>query len=177
MKLSEKKLCGKTVYDGKILKLEVDTVELPDGATAQRECVRHSGGAAVLCVEGGKILLVRQFRYLYGKELYEIPAGKLDGGEEPAQAAGRELKEETGMTAKLSPYLKIYPTPGYTDEVIHIYIAEDCKRVGGQSLDDGEFLEPVYKPVKEVLALIESGEITDAKTVAAIYKYVSETRI
>lgn len=171
MKLSETKLKSKTVYDGKILKLEVDTVGLPDGTTAQRECVRHSGGAAVLCVDGGKILLVKQFRYLYGKELYEIPAGKLDRGEDAQTAAARELKEETGMTARLSPFLKIYPTPGYTDEVIHIYLATDCKKTGGQSLDEGEFLEPLFMPFNEALELIDRGEITDAKTVAAIYKY------
>ncbi len=176
MKFFEKKLSGKTIYDGKILKLEVDTVELPDGTQAKRECVRHSGGAAILCVVDGKVLLVKQFRYLYGKEIYEIPAGKLESGEDPIFAAARELKEETGVTAMLSPYLTIYPTTGYTDEVIHVYLAENCKLEGGQSLDDGEFLTVCFKPLEEVLKMIESGEICDGKTVAAIYKYISEQK-
>lgn len=174
MKFSEKRLNGETVYDGKILKLEVDTVELPDGKTAKRECIRHSGGAAVLLVHNGKVLLVRQFRYLYGKEIYEIPAGKLDKGEDPLKAAARELKEETGIIADLKPYLKIYPTPGYTDEVIHIYLAENCRLTGERNLDEGEFLEACFKPMDEVLNLIANGEICDGKTVAAIYKYVSQ---
>lgn len=176
MKFFEKKLQGTTVYDGKILKLEVDKVELPDGTTSKRECVRHSGGAAVLCVVDGKVLLVKQFRYLYGKEIYEIPAGKLEKEEDPSVAAARELKEETGISADLVPYIKLYPTPGYTDEVIHIYLATNC-RLGDQSLDDGEFVSVHFKPLDEVLSLIESGEICDGKTVAAIYKYVSENNI
>lgn len=174
MNLIEKKLSGKTVYSGKILKLEVDEVELPDGKKSFRECVRHSGGAAVLCVDKGRVLLVRQFRYLYGEVIYEIPAGKLEKGEDPAEAAVRELKEETGITASVTPFLKLYPTPGYTDEVIHIYLAEYVGCAGERHLDDGELLEVCYKPLKEVLKMIESGEITDAKTVAAIYKYISE---
>lgn len=96
MKLTEKKLSGETVYNGKILTLEVDEVELPDGKKAKRECVRHNGGAAVLCVINDEILLVKQFRYLYGKEIYEIPAGKLEKNENPVMAAARELEEETG---------------------------------------------------------------------------------
>ena len=177
MKFFEKKLQGTTVYDGKILKLEVDKVELPDGTTSKRECVRHSGGAAVLCVIDGKVLLVKQFRYLYGKEIYEIPAGKLEIGEVPSIAASRELKEETGISADLIPYIKLYPTPGYTDEVIHIYLAKNCKGSGTQRLDEGEFLSVCFKPLNEVLSLIESGEICDGKTVAAIYKYISENNI
>lgn len=176
MTFFEKKLHGETVYDGKILKLQVDTVELPDGSKSVRECIRHSGGAAVLCVDDGKVLLVRQFRYLYGKELYEIPAGKLEKGELPEVAAARELKEETGISAELVPFLKMYPTPGYTDEVIHIYLAKNCQRTDGQSLDDGEFLSVFFKPLNEVLEMIENGEICDGKTVAAIYKYVSENK-
>lgn len=176
MTFFEKKLHGDTVYDGKILKLQVDTVELPDGSRSVRECVRHSGGVAVLCVDGGKVLLVKQFRYLYGKELYEIPAGKLEKGELPEVAAARELKEETGISAELVPFIKMYPTPGYTDEVIHIYLAKNCQRTDGQSLDDGEFLSVFFKPLNEVLKMIENGEICDGKTVAAIYKYVFENK-
>ena len=176
MKFFEKKLQGATVYDGKILKLEVDEVELPDGTTSKRECVRHSGGAAVLCVIDGKVLLVKQFRYLYGEEIFEIPAGMIEKGEDPIVAAARELKEETGISADLIPYIKLYPTPGYTDEIIHIYLAKNCQVIGNQNLDDGEFLSVCFKPLSEVLKLIECGKICDGKTVAAIYKYMSENK-
>ena len=175
MNFFEKKLHGVTIYDGKILKLEVDDVELQNGTNSKRECVRHSGGAAILCVIDGKVLLVKQFRYLYGKEIYEIPAGKLEKGEEPILAAARELEEETGISADLIPYIKLYPTPGYTDEIIHIYVAKNCQVIGNQRLDDGEFLSVCFKPLNEVLKLIEDGEICDGKTVAAVYKYISES--
>lgn len=173
MNFSEKKLSGKTVYDGKILKLDVDEVELSDGRKAKRECVRHHGGAAVLCVEEGSVLLVKQFRYLYGKEIYEIPAGKLEKGEDPAVAAARELEEETGYKAeRLTPFLTIYPTPGYTDEIISVYLADNCKK-SKQKLDEGEFLSVQLIKLDEVVKMIERGEICDGKTVAAVYKYLS----
>lgn len=171
MSFEEKKISSRVEYDGRILKLEVDDVLLPDGTKSVRECVRHSGGAAVLFIEDNKVALVRQYRYLYGKEIYEIPAGKVDEGEDPAAAALRELEEETGYRAKkLTPLLKIYPSPGYTDEIIHIYLAEDCEKTR-QRLDDGEFLTCEFFPLEEVVKMMEEGEICDAKTVAAVYKY------
>ena len=171
MNLQEKKLSSKTVYSGKIVTLEIDEVELPDGKTSYRECVRHSGGASVLLIRDEKVLLVKQFRYLYGKPIYEIPAGKLNYGEDPKVAAARELEEETGFKAELSHLLDIYPTPGYTDEIIHIYFAENYV-VSKQNLDEGEFLNYCFIDLKTVLNMIESGEITDAKTIIAIYKYL-----
>ena len=171
MNLQEKKLKSKTIYSGKIVKLEVDEVELPDGKTSFRECVRHSGGAAVLLINEGKILLVNQFRYLYNKPIYEIPAGKLNEGEDPKIAAARELEEETGYRAQLSHLLDIYPTPGYTDEIIHIYYAENYE-VTAQKLDEGEFLRYCFIDIDKALKMIESGEITDAKTIVALYKYL-----
>ncbi|MDE6585228.1 MAG: NUDIX hydrolase [Clostridia bacterium] len=171
MSIAEKKISGKTVYEGKILRLEVDDVELCDGSKSKRECVRHNGGAAVLCIIDGNILLVKQFRYLYGKEIYEIPAGKLEKGENPQTAAARELEEETGYRAEsISKFLKIYPTPGYTDEIIHVYFTDKCV-VSAKNLDDGEFVESFLFPLDKVLSMIESGEICDSKTVAAVYKY------
>lgn len=175
MNMKEIKVEGSTVYDGKILKLDVDRVLLPDGRTSHREIVRHHGGAAVLLVEAGKVLLVRQFRYAYGKEIYEIPAGKLNAGEDPALSAARELEEETGYRATLSHALDLYPTPGYTDEIIHVYFAESFEFVG-QKLDEGEFLSVTFLPLEEVLEKIESGEISDAKTVAAVYRYCLNCR-
>ncbi|MDE5729724.1 MAG: NUDIX hydrolase [Clostridia bacterium] len=176
MSFIEKKISGKRIYEGKILNLEVDEVVLPDGSVSSRECVRHHGGAAVLCVLDGKVLLVKQFRYLYGKEIYEIPAGKLEKGENPKDAAARELREETGYVANdLKPFLKIFPTPGYTDEIIHVYLAKCCG-LGSQQLDKGEFLNVNLIKIEEVLKMIESGEICDSKTLSAIYKYLYENK-
>ena len=171
MTLQEKKLNSKTIYSGKIVTLEVDEVELPDGKTSYRECVRHSGGASVLLIKEGKVLLVKQFRYLYGKPIYEIPAGKLNKGEDPQIAAARELEEETGFKAELSHLLDIYPTPGYTDEIIHIYFAEKFE-VTKQKLDEDEFLNYCFIDIDTVLKMIERGEIQDAKTIIAVYKYL-----
>lgn len=171
MNFKEKKLNSVTVFDGKIFKVEVDDIELPDGKKSFRECVRHSGGAAVLFVKDGCVLLVRQFRYLYGKELYELPAGKLNFGEDSALAAARELEEETGYRAELVHFLDLYPSVGYTDEVIHIYNVLKAEYVK-QKLDEGEFLSYKFVPIEKVAAMIDSGEICDAKTVAAVYKYL-----
>lgn len=176
MSFFEKKIAGKRIYEGKILNLEVDEVKLPDGSISSRECVRHQGGAAVLYVVDGKVLLVKQFRYLYGKEIYEIPAGKLEKYETPQETAARELREETGYVADdIVPFLKLYPTPGYTDEVIHIYLAKNC-RLDCQKLDKGEFLNVSFVKVSDVLKMIASGEICDSKTVSAIYKYLYENK-
>ncbi len=173
MNLTEKTINSQTKYDGKIIKLNVDEVELPDGTKSYREYVRHSGGAAVLFVKDGKVLLVRQFRYAYGKSIYEIPAGKIDSGEDPLCAAARELEEETGYRPKLVHMIDLYPSPGYTDEVIHIYKAVSVE-FAKQKLDDGEFLNTEFIGIEEVMEMIDKGEINDAKTVAAIYKYLAE---
>lgn len=172
MSFEEKKISSRVEYDGRILKLEVDGVLLPDGTKSVRECVRHSGGAAVLFIEDNKVALVRQYRYLYGKEIYEIPAGKLEEGEEPEKGAARELEEETGYRAEVEKLLEIYPSPGYTDEVIHIFLAKNARFVGSHT-DDGEFLNCEFIPLERVVKMLESGEICDAKTVAAIYKYLT----
>lgn len=174
MNLAEKKLSSKKIFDGKIMQLFVDGVSLPDGSESFREYVVHSGGAAVLMIKDGKVALVKQFRYAYGEETYEIPAGKLNEGEEPSVGAARELEEETGYRAQsLSHLVDIYPSPGYTNEIIHIYLAENIVKVG-QKLDEGEFLNCTYVPLDEVVKMIERGEIKDAKTVVAIYKYIAE---
>lgn len=173
MNLEEKQLSSKRIYKGKILSLCVDNVLLPDGNTAERECVRHSSGAAVLLVKDNKALLVKQYRYLYGKEIYEIPAGKLNDGEDAEDGARRELEEETGYRAKLVRYFDLYPSPGYTDEIIYVYYATEYEFVG-QKLDEGEFLKCEFIDIDKVLNLIAEGKICDAKTVSAIYKYLTE---
>ena len=176
MSFFEKKIAGKRIYEGKILNLEVDEVKLPDGSVSSRECVRHHGGAAVLYVYDGKVLLVKQFRYLYGKEIYEIPAGKLEKDEAPQETAARELREETGYVAgDMVPFLKLYPTPGYTDEIIRVYKADKCRK-SEQKLDDGEFLSVHAVAPEELLEMIACGEVCDSKTVAAAYKYALETK-
>ncbi len=172
MNFKEEKLSSRLVYDGRILKLEVDKVRLPDGSESVRECVRHSGGAAVLFIAENKVALVKQYRYLYGKEIYEIPAGKMEEGEDPAAAAVRECEEETGYRAQVSHLVDIYPSPGYTDEIIHIYLAE-CGEFAGRHTDEGEFLTCEFIPLEKSVQMIESGEICDSKTVIAIYKYLS----
>ena len=171
MNLTEKTVKKNYIYRGKIVNLRCDDAELPDGKTCTREVVEHPGGAAILCVKDGKVALVRQFRYAYGEELLEIPAGKLNFGEDPMLAAKRELEEETGLLAERLDYLlTLYPTPGYTNEKIYIYRALGVKE-GRQHLDEDEFLSVVYLPVEEVIEKIKCGEIKDAKTIAALLLY------
>ena len=164
MNFEEKQLKSKTLYDGKILKLNVDEVSLPDGSLSVREYVRHSGGAGVLLIKDESVLLVKQFRYVYGKEIYEIPAGKVNRGEDGRETASRELEEETGYRAELVHYF---------DEIIRIYRAVSCEFVG-QKLDEGEFLKCEFIPLNKVKEMIDDGTICDAKTVSAVYRYLSE---
>lgn len=177
MDLTEKQLSCKNIYSGRVVKLDVCDVELPQGKSGIREVVRHSGGAAVLYVKDNKILLVKQYRFPYGKELYEIPAGKLNKGEDPMAAAARELTEETGCIAKsLKRLCEVYPSPGYTDEIIYVYLAEEITQ-SEQHLDEDEFINTCYMDINEVLCLIEQGKICDAKTLAAVYKYLYSNKI
>ena len=172
MDLTERTVRKNYVYQGKIVNLRCDDAALPDGKPCKREMIEHPGGASVLCVVDGKIALVRQFRYAYGEAIYEIPAGKLDKDEDPMLAAGRELGEETGLIAeRLELMFVLYPTPGYTNEKIYIYEAVGV-RAGRQHLDEGEFLNVEYLPVGDVLAMIERGELHDAKTIVAVLEYV-----
>lgn len=172
MDLKERIVRVNYVYQGKIVNLRCDEAALPDGRPCKREMVEHPGGASVLCVYEGKIALVRQFRYAYQEELLEIPAGKLERGEDPLLAAKRELEEETGLVAsELKPLYTLYPTPGYTNEKIYIYEASGVT-AGRQHLDEGEFLNVVFLPVEEVARMIEKGEIRDAKTIVAVQSYL-----
>ena len=176
MNCTEETVRRNVLYDGKILTLCVDDVRLPDGTLSKREYVEHNGGAAVFYEEDGKILLVRQYRYAYREAIYEIPAGKVEKGEDPALTALRELSEETGKKAERAELLcTLYPTPGYTNERIWIYRA--CGVTDGEAHpDSGEFLSAVFVPAEEVLAMIERGEIRDAKTIVAVQKYFLERR-
>lgn len=171
MRLEERTVRKNYIYRGKIVNLRCDDAQLPDGRPCCREVVEHPGGAAVLCVRDGKVALVKQFRYAYGEAIYEIPAGKLNEGEDACLAAARELEEETGLIAQsLVLRFVLYPTPGYTNEKIYIYEALGVSE-GAQHLDEGEFLNVEYVPVKTVLSWIEKGELHDAKTIVALQQY------
>lgn len=168
MNFEEKTLETNYIYKGKILNLRNDKVSLPDGKTAYREIVEHSGGSAVYCEHKGKVLLVKQFRYPYKEEIYEIPAGKVNPGEDPMETARRELLEEGGVIAnKLEKIYEVYPTPGYTEEIIRIYKAKDLK-FSEKHLDEGEFLSSVWLDKKTLKKMVKNGEIKDAKTLICL---------
>jgi ADP-ribose pyrophosphatase len=157
-----------------VVRLDLDTVRFPDGSTGQLELIRHPGAAAIVpCASDPAgadptILLIRQYRYATGGPLWEIPAGTLDAGEDPEACARRELLEETGVTARrLERLTSIWTTPGFTNEVIHLYLATGLT-TGEPSRERDEFIEVVPQPLSRVLALIRDGEIRDAKTVVAI---------
>jgi len=171
MELTEKKLDGRLVYDGGLLKVYRDTVELPGGRNTWREIVRHPGGVAMLPVDGeGNVYLVRQFRYPYNRAVLEIPAGKLEYGEDPFPAAKRELSEEIGAEAgKWTGLGTILPTPGYTDELLHLYLAQGLT-FGKAHPDEDEFLETVKLPFSEAAAMAADGRLEDGKTVAALLR-------
>ena len=160
------------VYRGKIINVRRDEVVFPNGKESTREIVEHRGAVAVAAVdEEGCIYLVRQFRYAFGEELLEIPAGKLEEGEETAhlEAAIRELREETGLTAQKVDYLGvIYPSVGMLTERIHIYLARGLTQ-GEMDLDEDEFLNVERIPVRELEAMVRRGEIRDAKTISTLF--------
>src|SRR5947209_11035616 len=172
-------LDSRRIYTGRVVRLDVDTVRFPDGSTGQLELIRHPGAAAIVpCASDPPgadptILLIRQYRYATGGQLWEIPAGTLDPGEEPEACARRELLEETGVTAaRLERLTSIWTTPGFTNEVIHLYLATGLTS-GEPSRERDEFIEVVPQPLSRVRALIRDGEISDAKTVGAIL-YMAE---
>jgi ADP-ribose pyrophosphatase len=169
----EKKIDGEVLYDGKIIRVERDTVLCPNGKSAFREVVRHNGGAAILCItKDDKVLLERQFRYPYIEVIYEIPAGKLEKGEDPYQAALREFEEETGNKAEsLEHLIDIYPTCGYSSEIIYLYLAKDFVKTE-TNFDEDEVIESEFIPLDEVKAMIKDGRIKDAKTICALSVYL-----
>ena len=159
-------------YAGKVFNLILDEVEYPSGRRAIREVAEHPGGAVVVPLfEDGSVLLVRQYRYPVKKELYELPAGKLDPGEQPEHCAARELEEETGYLASTMKKLTaIYTTPGFCSEQLHIYLATGLKKSPrGQRLEEGEMdLQLKRLPFDEVVKMIEEQEIVDSKTICGI---------
>lgn len=174
----EKTVSTKKIFDGKIIKVRLDEVTMPDGRTAQREIVGHPGGVGVVALtDNNEIITVRQFRKPLEKAIYEIPAGKLDPGEEHRVCGMRELEEETGYRAESFEYLGfIYPSPGFTDEVTHIYLARGLY-AGHVNPDPDEFLDIVKIPISEAARMVMDNEISDAKTVAGILKTVIKLNV
>lgn len=172
MNLKEETVKSNLIFKGKIISLKNDDIKLPDGRPAQREYVCHPGGVTVLPItDKGEVLLVRQFRYPYGEEVLEIPAGKRDSADEEPLACGRrELYEELGVTAQYFRFLgEFYPTPGYVDEVIYMYVAWGLT-FGENHPDDDEFLEKEKIHIDRLCEMIMQGEIKDGKTQAAALK-------
>ena len=168
--LAEKKISGEGVYDGIFLKMKRDIVSLPDGQHAVREYLEHPGAVAILAVlDDGRVLLERQYRYPIAQAVIEIPAGKLNTDEDPLLCAQRELQEETGYTAKhWSKIRRIHPVISYSTEFIDIYLAEGLSP-GPARLDEEEFLDVFASPLEELLNWVETGKITDVKTIISTY--------
>ena len=171
MELTEKTLSSEKIFDGRILHVRRDTVLLPNGHQSTREVVDHPGGVCVLALDDQeRVLVVSQFRYPYGEVLRELPAGKLEYGEDPAQAAIRELREETGAVAgTFQPLGELYPSPGYCGEIIRMYLARDLS-FGDTDPDEDEFLGLERVPFSQLVEQVLSSEIKDAKTIAAVLK-------
>ena len=167
--LIEKPLGSTRLFEGKVINLRRDEVLLPNGRTATREVVEHPGAVAVIPrTKEGNIIMVRQFRHPIGQILLEVPAGKLDPDEKPEACALRELAEETGFVAgRLRKLTAMFTTPGFTNEVIHVYLAEDLEKCDKQP-DEDEFISvEVYTP-EQLHQMIASGEICDAKSLVAL---------
>ena len=170
-KLTEKKLSREEIFKGPVVHLVVDRVELENGHETSREVVEHPGGVCVAALtEKNELLFVRQFRYPYGEVVLELPAGKLEKGSTPLENGKRELKEETGATG--FGYLslgKLYPSPGYTSEIIHLYFCR-VGNFGEMEPDDDEFLEVERIPLEKAVEMVLNNEIPDSKTQTAVLK-------
>jgi ADP-ribose pyrophosphatase len=169
---SEKTVSSRIIYEGRAVRLRLDTVQKPGGKRTTREIVEHADCVAIVAVDGDNVLLVRQFRKAAEKELLEIPAGGIDGGEDAEAAVIREMQEETGFRPqKLERLGGFYSAPGYVTEYLHLYLATDLVP-GRLHAEDSEEIEVVRVPVAEVPGLIASGKIGDAKSIAGLFTYL-----
>lgn len=172
MNFEEKKISSEEIFDGKVIRVCVDKVTLPNGKEGTREIVHHRGAVCVLpLTDDGDVICVRQFRYAHGEMVLEIPAGKLEeGDEDPREAALRELSEETGATCRSLKYLgKLYTSPAIFDEVIYMYLATGLS-FGASHTDEDEFLEVKRIPLRTLVEMVMRGEIPDSKTQACILR-------
>jgi len=176
MDLTEKTLATREIYSGRVIKVRVDTVSLPDGNQSFREVVEHAGAVAVVALDDeNNIVLVRQYRKPLDRVLIEIPAGTMEKDEAPLLCAQRELEEETGyLAAHWQKILSYYSAPGFTDEHLHIYLATGLSQ-GKTNPDPDEFMELVHVPLPEAYGLIFSGQIADGKSIIGI-QYVMGNR-
>lgn len=172
--ISPGRVSTRRVYDGRVINLDVDTVRFPDGSVGELEMVRHPGASAVVPFlsdptgEDPQVLLIRQYRYAAEEFIYEVPAGRLDAGEDPLDCARRELREETGCTAERVEHMyTMYTTPGFTDEKIHLFMAVGLTH-GDAGREADEFLELETLALSRALEMIERGEIKDSKTALAL---------
>ena len=170
-KFEEKTISSETLYEGNIISLRIEEVELPDGKKAKRELIKHSGAVAIIPItKDGKIVFVRQYRKALDRVLVEIPAGRIEVGEAPEVTAERELEEETGYGANKFSYIQSFATsPGFADEIIHLYLAEDLYKIENPADgDEDEFIELLELTIEEAEKMVGSGEIFDAKTAFAL---------
>jgi ADP-ribose pyrophosphatase len=172
----EKTIKSDKLYQGKIINLRIDTVELPNQKYSKREIIEHCGGVAIIATHEGKIILVKQYRKAVEKSLYELPAGKLESMEDPLVCAKRELMEETGYEPQnLKFVFNFYSSPGFTNEMINLFIADRIIFVGA-SPDEDEYIEVVEIPFEEAFRMVSDGEIIDAKTIVGLL-YLSNNPI
>ena len=172
MTKEEKTMKSERVYEGKVINLRVDTVELPDRKYSKREIVEHAGAVAIVAVDkDGKIILIKQFRKPVESVLLEIPAGRIEPNEDPEHTALRELEEETGFKAKkITKLVEYFSTPGFSNEVLHIYLAEDLE-VGIAKPDEDEYIEIFPMTLEDIINKISRGEIKDSKAIVGVLMY------
>jgi len=168
-RLKEQKIASTEVFKGRLLQVFLDDVRLPDGSTSTREWIKHPGAAAVVPVfDNGDIMLIEQYRYPLQRAFYEVPAGKIDAGEDREKTATRELKEETGLICENLNYLDpFHPSIGYTDEVIHLFCAWNITQTAIK-VDDDEFVITERIPFKKAVQMVFNGTITDGKTMVSL---------
>lgn len=172
MHLQEETKASEKTYQGKVFYVTKDTAQLEDGQLVQRDVVHHSGGVCVVpLTKNNTVLMVKQFRYPMQQVTLEIPAGKLEPGENPAECGRRELREEVGRTCgKYTSLGTLFPTPAYDTEIIHMYLAQKLSEPEAQDLDEEEFLDITELPLEEAVQMVLRGEIPDAKTQIALLK-------
>lgn len=170
-KFEEVTIRTESIFKGKVISVQVDHVRLPNGEVSIREIVRHPGAVGILALHDNKMIVVEQYRKPLEKSQVEIPAGKLDQGEDPQEAALRELEEETGFRAETIRHIcSFYTSPGFADEILHLYFAENLVK-GSVHLDDDEFLECESITLEQARQYIAEGKISDAKTITAFYAW------